>query len=281
MGPDGPPESRGYMRRMRPLLGTFVEIGFRPAPGDQAAVLAAFSAIEEVQRRLSFQDPDSELSALNRSRGAFLRLSPLSIRVLRLARAMTLASDGLFNCTLGGTLVRQGALPDHDWGTMLDAGVAGDIEIRGPEVRLERPVRLTLDGIAKGYAVDLAIRALRQHGVAAGWVNAGGDLRVFGPLTLPVHRREANGALCYLGGVRDAAIATSAILARSEPRFPGRIVGPTGGSVTTGVWSVLARYAWRADALTKVAALGAERAREGLLTRLGGKLVAPMTSAPT
>ena len=280
MRPDDSLEASGYSRRMRPLLGTFVEIGFQAASGDQAAALGAFAAIEEVQRRLSFQDPDSELSTLNRCPGAFLRLSPLSIRVLRLARAMTLVSGGLFNCTLGGTLVRQGVLPDHDSAAMLDAGTASDIEIRGPEVRLKRPVRLTLDGIAKGYAVDLAIRALRRHGVAAGWVNAGGDLRVFGPLTLPVHRREADGALRYLGGLREAAIATSAVQPRQEPSFPGLIVNPAGGPVTAGVWSVLARYAWRADALTKVAALASEWARASLLSRLGGQLVAPMTPAP-
>ena len=38
-------------------------------------------------------------------------------------------------------------------------------------------------GIAKGYAVDVAIATLVRAGCSAGLVNAGGDLRAFGALT--------------------------------------------------------------------------------------------------
>jgi thiamine biosynthesis lipoprotein len=260
---------------MRPLLGTFVEIGFAPVPGDQSAVQAAFAVIEEVQRRLSFQDPESELSALNRCRCEFLALSSLTVRVLRLARAMTVASGGLFNCTLGGALVRRGVLPDHGHGEMLDVGTAADIEIRGRKVRLTRPVRLTLDGIAKGYAVDLAVHTLRREGVRSGWVNAGGDLRVFGPLTLPVHRREADGALRLLGGLHEAAIASSLVRDGTDRRFPGTILRTGGDRMARRMCSVLSRQAWRADALTKVAALAPDWQRPALLNRLGGRLLEP------
>jgi thiamine biosynthesis lipoprotein len=266
---------------MRPLLGTFVEIGFQPRPGDESAVQAAFAVIEEVQRRLSFQDPESELSRLNRCRGEFVALSSLAVRVVRLARAMTVASGGSFNCTLGGLLVRQGVLPDHGDGEMLDAGTAADIEIRSRGVRLARPVKLTLDGIAKGYAVDCAVNVLRYAGVQTGWVNAGGDLRVFGTLILPISRRESDGALQPLGGVRDASIASSAVHVRADPRFPGTIVGAPGQRATPGVWSVLARHAWRADALTKVAALAPEASRQEVLSRLGGRLLSPVPAMST
>lgn len=258
---------------MRPLLGTFVEIGFQPMPGDESAVRAAFAVIEEVERRLSFQNPESELSALNRGRGELISLSSLAVGVLRLARAMTVASGGLFNCTLGGALVRRGVLPDHGPREMLDAGDATDIEIRGRRARLARPVRLTLDGIAKGYAVDLAVRKLQRRGVRAGWVNAGGDLRVFGPLTLPVHRREADGGFRLLGELQEAALASSLVHDGTDPRFPGMILNTNGDTVTRGMCSVLARQAWRADALTKVAALAPASSRSALLDRLGGRLV--------
>jgi thiamine biosynthesis lipoprotein len=269
----------GFHRRMRPLLGTYVEIGFIPVPRKRHAVDDAFSAIEEVERKLSFHNPDSELSRLNRCGGRFLSLAPLSIRVLRLARAMTAASEGLFNCTVGGLLVRCGVLPDHGVGEPHDAGTAADIEIEGARVRLVRPVRVTLDGIAKGYAVDRAVRALRCAGVPAGWVNAGGDLRVFGALSLPVHRREADGAVKLLGGLREAAIASSRVHRGSDRRFPGAILNVRGERPAAGVSSVLARRAWRADALTKVAALAPDHSRDTLLTRLGGRLVEPTLTA--
>jgi FAD:protein FMN transferase len=43
-------------------------------------------------------------------------------------------------------------------------------------IRFRRRVIVDLGGIAKGFAVDRAIEALKDHGVAAGIVNAGGDL---------------------------------------------------------------------------------------------------------
>jgi thiamine biosynthesis lipoprotein len=266
---------RDFRRRMRPLLGTFVEIGFGPAPGDELAVQEAFSTIDGLQRSLSFQNPDSELSRLNRSHGRFIALSPVAVVVLRLARAMMLASGGLFNCTLGGLLVRQGVLPDHGDREPLDVGTAADIEIANGGARLLRDIRVTLDGLAKGYAVDQAMRALKRGGLGDGWVNAGGDLRVFGQVTLPVHRREPDGTLRYLGGLREAAIATSLVQPGTEGRFPGRILRADGGRPAPGVCTVLARQAWRADALTKVATLAATSTREQLLARLGGRLVEP------
>lgn len=261
--------------QMRPLLGTFVEVGARGHTGQaEAAVRSAFARIALVQRLLSFQDPDSELSRLNRAGGAGMALHPVAWRVLRLARAMTRASDGLFNCTVGGKLVRLGALPDHGDGHMLDAGDAGDIECGAGAVRLKRPVRLTLDGIAKGYAVDLAIDAMRRAGAQAGWVNAGGDLRVFGALTLAVQRREADGRRTMLGGVREAAIASSRVDSRYDADFPALVVSATaGGLAEAGMWSVLARRAWRADALTKVAALAPVATRDARIRRLGGRMV--------
>jgi FAD:protein FMN transferase len=56
------------IRRCRPLLGTFVEI---QAFGTKAAELedaveAAFLAIAHVQRLMSFHDPESEVSRMNR-----------------------------------------------------------------------------------------------------------------------------------------------------------------------------------------------------------------------
>jgi thiamine biosynthesis lipoprotein len=264
---------------MRPLLGTYVEIGFQPVPGAALAVGDAFAAIEEIDRKLSFHRPDSELSRLNRSRGEWQALSPVALQVLFLARAVTAASGGLFNCTLGGLLVRRGVLPDHGYCGSLDVGSAGDIEIERGGARLRRPVLVTLDGIAKGYAVDRAVRALRRAGVPAGWVNAGGDLRAFGPLTLPVHRREPDGKIRPLGGLRHAAIASSAVRLHDEPSAPGRILSAGGQEPAAGVWSVVAHQAWRADALTKVAALAPRRSRRQAVRRLGGCLLDSVSAA--
>ncbi|MDM5177558.1 FAD:protein FMN transferase [Massilia sp. CCM 8695] len=271
------------IRRMRPLLGTYVEVGARGGAAP-AAVQAAFASIETAQALWSFHDRASELSRLNLAPGQAVPLSSSTLRLLRSARAMMRASDGLFDCTVGGALVRCGALPDHGGRPALERGSAADIEIGAHWARLRRPVRLTLDGIAKGYAVDLAVRALRRAGAEAGWVNAGGDVRVFGALVLPMHRRELDGAMLPLGGLRDAAMASSRAGhhddAQEAAAFPAHIVAPPRGVPASGIWTVLARSAWRADALTKVAANAAPAARAALVRALGGALIDP-TEGPS
>jgi len=52
-----------------------------------------------------------------------------------------------------------------------------------PSVIAHRPLHIDLGGIAKGYAVDRALTALRAAGCRGGLVNAGGDLAVFGHRT--------------------------------------------------------------------------------------------------
>ena len=264
------------LRRMRPLLGTFVEVS-ACGTGAAEAIEAGFARIAQAQAWWSFHDVDSELSRLNQAAGARVSLHPHTLRLLRLAAAMMRRSGGAFDCTVGGMLVCQGVLPDHGGPAPLPRGCVDDLEIGAGWARLRRPVRLTLDGIAKGYAVDLAIRALRRAGSPAGSVNAGGDLRVYGELTLPVQRRELDGRLTSLGALRDAAVASSRAAAPGEaidPSFPAQLVAPTGQRPQPGVWSVLARSAWRADALTKVAANTPEPQREALVRSLGGCLLA-------
>jgi len=164
------------LRRMRPMLGTLVEIGiFRPDARAAEAVSAAFEEVSRVHRLMSFQSPGSELSRLNLAGGRRVGLSGLTLRALRLARTMTSRSGGLFNFTLGGALIARGRLPDHDGSVNRVTGNADDVVIDAGGARLKRPVRVTLDGIAKGLAVDRALARIRQRGIRDAWVNAGGS----------------------------------------------------------------------------------------------------------
>lgn len=265
------------------MLGTYVEVGVESSPYAESALTAAYRTIEDLHRRLSFQDPASELSHLNRSGGEWVALSPCTLRVLRLARATMRASKGCFDFTLGETLVRQGHLPRHR-GTLdaMASGSAEDLELMPGRARLRRPIQITLDGIAKGYAVDRAVTALRAEGARAGWVNAGGDLRAFGPMTLALHRRESSGRLYPLGGLRDAALATSATGDRAELGYsPGPVLAVGGKAVAPGTWTVTSAKAWRADALTKVAAATDPVLRAERIARLGGRYLDSILAVTT
>lgn len=259
------------VRRMQALMGTFVEVA---ASGESAerAVREAFDTLKAAERMWSFQDPDSEISLLNRAVGKRVPLCRATTRLLRLARGFTQASRGSFNCTVGGALVLKRRLPNHDGGILLPSGDADDIIIGHEWGMLMRPVQVTVDGIAKGFAVDMALLRMRGTGAQSGWINAGGDLRVFGEITMPVQQRTLNGYVHSIGQLRNAALATSRV-GPADPRYAGEIVSCGTVAPYVGVWSVLAMTAWRADALTKVAANTPAELRHAAIGRLGGELI--------
>jgi thiamine biosynthesis lipoprotein len=134
-------------------------------------------------------------------------------------------------------------------------------------VCFDRPMQLDLGGIAKGYAVDCAVDALRSAGVSSGSVNAGGDLRVFGAAATRVHVRDPRRphACMPLADVRDAAVATSATYF-SRRRVRGAAVSAIVDPLrcepcrTRASASVIASCCAVADALTKVVLLDERRA---------------------
>lgn len=269
------------LKRMRPLLGTFVEIqlcdtGTLSEAQCQHALSSAFTAIEHIHNLLSFHQHSSDLSRVNAAQDQWTQLHPLSIQCLKLARALTQISGGAFNCTLGKAIVDEGALPvpeffntRSDW---LGIGRWDDIEIQQQQVRLRRPVLITLDGIAKGFAVDIAIKHLQQYGVTSAWVNAGGDIRVYGSAIIPISIKDHRGQLHRMGGLLNAALATSTSSASAQ--YPGHLLSKNADTLPPGTWSVVANSAWRADALTKVAANLPEHERRDYLRKLGGNWIA-------
>ena len=255
------------MRRAQPWLGTFVEIDVDTDDTQLAgiAIGRAFERIGAIHAAMSYHSPDSDLSRLNRAvPGVAVIVGIDTWTVLRMAGDLHLASGGLFDCAVVGTLVRAGLLPSSGAAEM-ESGTQADIEPVEPGiVRKHMPLRLDLGGIAKGYAVDTAVAVLQRFGIASGSVNAGGDMRVFGLAPRPVHVRDPRepSRLLPLVHLQDAALATSG------GYFVGRDAG-TGRSAlvdpfrrrcvaTDASVSVLAPTCMLADALTKVVALSGD-----------------------
>jgi thiamine biosynthesis lipoprotein len=161
-------------------------------PHAEAAARAAFDVMRDVNARLSDYLPESELSRLSSAagRGPVAVSAPL-FDILGTSLEHSKASDGSFDVTLGPLIRlwrrsrRSGALPDA---AELDAARdrSGHARLRlDPKARtaelLVPGMLLDLGGIAKGYACDRALAAMRSRGITRAFVDTGGGMALGDP----------------------------------------------------------------------------------------------------
>lgn len=258
-----PPEHR----RARPLLGTIVEIVVPTGPVAARALERAFSVIARVQSLMSAHDVSSDLGRLHAAPpGQPVSLHPWTWRVLAAAERLREVTDGVFDVLAAGAAARErGDLPPWP-----QRASRANVSPRSAKLKLlpahraclTGPARVDLGGIAKGFAVDQAVRVLKRAGVPWGLVNAGGDLRGFGPRTWTIHLRHPDAPGQFLPHTfRNGAVATSAPYFSQRTgnnRMTSALLNARTGQFITGPISVsvFARTCLVADALTKTIAAG-------------------------
>jgi thiamine biosynthesis lipoprotein len=270
------------IRRARPLLGTFVEIAVTGAGTADAntAIDAAFAAVAEVHRLMSFHEAASDVSRVNRqaARGP-VAVHPWTYRVLDTALELYRRSDGAFDITVAPTLQALGLLPHDPNENPSRAGTGNSDAIElfpDHRVRLHDPgIKLDLGGIAKGFAVDRALDALRRHGVARALVNAGGDMAGFGQDGGDiVHIRDPRDPrILYRSRLQNEAISTSGPrldLVEASCPAGSTTIEPRRRQASRAIIgaTVRAPTCLIADALTKIVMIMGE-ASAGLLGRYG------------
>jgi thiamine biosynthesis lipoprotein len=256
--------SKHQMIRCKPLLGTFVEISLKQ-DDSQSAIDNAFAAIQHIHDLMGFHNPESELSRINQhAHLEAVEIHAWTAQVIKIAKEIHQKSSGLFDCGIGHRLVEAGLLPSHITFANHELGGIEDIHFLAPDlIKSSRPVCLDLGGIAKGYAVDMAVRVLISEGVSSGSVNAGGDLRVFGDTSFPIQIRdpESPEELIEIGSLENGAIATSSLYFAKRNQQQSHIINPLAKNPSEvhveilGTYSILAKECVYADALTKVLAL--------------------------
>ncbi len=265
----------GSMRLARPLLGTFVEIAVEDAalPETEAAMERAFAAIARVHRLMSFHDPDSDISRLNREACAgAVAVDRWTYQVLESAVDLHRRSTGLFDIAVAPVLQVMGLLPnpgDDPSPASISTRADEAIELLAAHrVRFRYPgVRIDLGGIAKGFAVDRAVDVLRSCGLERGLVNAGGDLAVFGPRPQTVFIRDPRDPRRLMGSVEAKNEAVASTGARFDPFLGADALGVSvidprtrePARTARGV-TVRAPSCMIADALTKVVMIAGESA---------------------
>jgi FAD:protein FMN transferase len=159
----------------------------------KAAADAAFARVEELNAIFSDYEEDSELSKLSRTSGSGqkVKVSDALWTVLERAQQLSEQTGGAFDITCGPlTNVwrrarRRFELPSSDLAAEMRARCGWQKLKLSPDSRtaelLAFQMRLDLGSLAKGYAVDAALRRLRELGYPIALVAGGGDMAAGDP----------------------------------------------------------------------------------------------------
>ncbi len=209
----------------RPAMGTLVTVTVLVPSRDrgETAIGRAFEEMDRLIAILSRFEGDSALTHLNID-GQLGGPPPDLLHVISRALHFHRVTGGAFDISVAPLLdlFREraaGPTPpsDTELRDALDRVGAQRIDARRRQIRFgQEGMRVTVDGIAKGYIADRMARVLEDHRVRRYLIDAGGDIRVSG-------RKE--GRRPWTVGVRDPW---------DEDRTPDRLELTRGAVATSG-----------------------------------------------
>ena len=197
----------------------------------ERAATAAFAEMERLEALMTTWRPTSDVSRVNAAAGREgVVVAPETLAVIEKSLWIAKKSGGAFDITVGAFAGLWKFDQDNDDTIPDRQAVAArrrllgwrdvQVDAKTRTVRLRRAgQRITLGGIAKGYAVDAAVSVLRRQGLENFLVQAGGDLYVAG-------RR---GARDWMVGIQDPR-ASSRDLTSGSASKPSRPQATTSAS---------------------------------------------------
>jgi FAD:protein FMN transferase len=279
-----------------PTMGTTYHVTVSGADSlqERRAVQSAIDRVlAETERHLSTYDESSEISLLNRDESrSWQDVSPALFFVLQEARDVSEVTDGAFDITVEPLLALWGHKSETDSAathTVFTPPSSARLEQARNSVgyaRLELRqaprksvrksaggMRLTVDGIAPGYAVDRIATEVRALGHRDFIVEIGGEVRAAGqrpeggPWRIAIEAPLATEREPLVGlRLRDAAVSTSGDYRDSRIDTAGRsyshTIDPRSGHTVEGALTsvtVIDAKAIRADAYaTALMVMGTE-----------------------
>ncbi len=268
----------------RDLMDTYVKVVIYADEGiAEEAINAAFTRMEEINRIATTWDSEGEAFKLNQT-GYLDTPSDELLALINLSLDYSELTDGSFDITVQPLLDLYEYNPDADkqfWEldeSTQQAAIDEALKLVGPDqiiiedntVRFkEEGTKITLGGIAKGYAVDEALEVLKDMGIKYALVDAGGDIGTLGSKpegelwSIALVNPDDTSEYLVDFKIKDKSIATSGNYERYfDPEAEiGYIMDPKTGYSVTGSISVtiIAESCTQADALaTAVFVMGPE-----------------------
>ena len=267
-------QSHHLYKDNRLMMGTYVEV----ISPDKNAANIVFTEIKRIENLLSKYNPDSEIAKLNEF--GQLKVSQDTFYILQKAKEFWQASNGAFDITVG-PLVDLWGFTDKKYSLPKPEKIQKTLERIGFEkiilqagdnvVKFKiRGMKIDLGAIAKGYAVDCAVKKLRERGIKSCLINAGGQVSCLGdkfggPWVVGINHPRRTGIVESIQ-LKDQAVATSGdyeqYFIQKKKRYSHIFNPKTGYPADSGVISVtvIAPDGLTADALTtSIFVLGKEK----------------------
>jgi len=262
---------------VEPHMGTLFRIKLYAADKRQAEAgfRTAFDRVRDLDTILSDYKAESELNRISQNS---LKISGDLFRVLAASQKLAEETGGAFDVTLGPVIRlwrearKNNRLPDH--AALLDAGRRCGyrklhLDAANRTATFDHQgMQLDLGGIAKGYAADEALAALKRLGIRSALVAASGDLAFSDPPQGQRGWKIGVGSFDRVLELSNAAVSTSGDaeqhLDSDGTRYshiidPGTRMGLTSGITVT----IVAAHGIDADGIsTAVSVLGAKRGLE-------------------
>lgn len=154
----------------------------------QAAIKAGFDRCQELDKKLTNKNDNSEVGKINSAGGEWTEVSDDTITVIEGGLKYSEMADGQFDITVGRVTDLWDFHADNpvvpDAAAIEEALAHVDytkVEIDGNKVRIGDPeMKLDLGGIAKGYVGDQVADTLVEQGVTSAVVNLGGNIVTIG-----------------------------------------------------------------------------------------------------
>ena len=265
-------------------MGTLIRVEFWLTDREKAQRLiqGVMAEMNRIDRLMSPYIESSELAQINAQADAHpVKVSDELYHLIGAALQHGEWSQGTFDITFASVGFRydyrNGVMPDketHQKAAELIDFRSVQLLDRNREIRFSKPgVKIDLGGIAKGHAVDNAIRYLYREGVRHGIVSAGGDSRIIGdrlgrPWVLGIKNPRGENNVVTLP-LEEIAVSTSGDYERYFIDHQGvrhhHIINPKSGESASSVTSVtiLGPSATLTDALsTTVFVMGVQRGLE-------------------
>ena len=184
------------------VMGTYAVVEFEK----EEDAYRAYRIMREVEEKLSHYLDDSEISLLNGSQGKRVRLSPLTLRALKIAIEASERTYGRFSPLTEKKVIEclKKEAPECGEKRRLPTDL---LEVGKDWARLGGEAAVDLGGIGKGFALEEVYRRLKSD---KGFVSIAGDMKVWGHSRLLAVKDPLRGSvLAEMVNAKDVCLSTS------------------------------------------------------------------------